>query len=78
LAPTRLHQASIDLTAKTGVSWSTPTPTDDADADADGSFVGGQVIDAVWDRFADCIGREVVDVHQVGLALRLPLAFRRS
>jgi hypothetical protein len=32
------------------------------DADADEAFVGGQVIDAVWDRFADRIGRGVVDV----------------
>jgi hypothetical protein len=56
----------MDLTAKTGVVV--------VHADADEAFVGGQVIDAVWDRFADCIGREVVDVHQVGLALRLPLA----
>ena len=48
------------------------------DADADEAFVGGQVIDALWDRFADRIGREVVHVHQLGLALRLPLAYRRS
>src|SRR5882672_4913051 len=44
------------------------------DADADEAVVGGEVVDAVRDCLADRIGRKVVDVHQVGLALGLPLA----
>jgi hypothetical protein len=42
-------------------------------ADADEAVVGGEVVNAVRDRLADRIRREVVDVHPVGLALRLPL-----
>src|SRR5215208_4993587 len=43
-------------------------------ADADEPVVGGEVVYAVWDRLADRVRGEVVDVHQLGLALRLPLA----
>src|SRR5258708_3409145 len=43
------------------------------DADADEAIVGREVVDAVRDRLAARIRREVVDVPQVGLAGRLPL-----
>src|SRR6266568_599448 len=46
------------------------------DADADEAVVGGEVIHAVRNRLADRVGREVVDVDQFGLALRIPLAPR--
>jgi hypothetical protein len=42
-------------------------------ADADEAVVGADVVDAVGDRLADRIAGEVVDVDQLGLALRLPL-----
>ena len=44
------------------------------DTDADEAVVGGEVVNAVRDRLADCIGRKVVDVHQVRLAFGVPLA----
>ena len=44
------------------------------DADADEAVVGGDVVDAVRDRLADRVAGEVVDVDELGLALRLPLA----
>jgi len=46
------------------------------DTDADEAVVGGEVIHTVRDRLADRVGREVVDVDQLGLALRMPLAPR--
>jgi len=43
-------------------------------AHAHEAFVGVDVKDTVWDRLADGIRGEVVDVNQIGLVLRLPLA----
>ncbi len=44
------------------------------DADADKSVVGSEVVDAVGDSFADRITGEIVDVDELRLILRLPLA----
>lgn len=44
------------------------------DADADPAVVGGEVIDAVGDGFAEVRVDEVVDTYRYGLALGLPLA----
>jgi len=43
------------------------------DAHAHESVAGRDVVDPVRDRLADGVIREVVDVDQLGLALRLPL-----
>lgn len=43
------------------------------DAHAHEAVIRGEIVDAVRDRFADGVGREVVDVHQLRITLRLPL-----
>src|SRR5450432_688024 len=44
------------------------------DAHADEAVVGGEIVHAVRDRFADGVAGKVVDIYQFRLALRLPLA----
>ncbi len=43
-------------------------------AHAHEAVVGCDIVDAVGDRLADGIGGKVVDIDQLGLALRLPFA----
>jgi len=46
------------------------------DAHAHEAVIGGDIVDAVGNRLANGVGGKVVDVHQFGFALRLPLASR--
>ena len=42
------------------------------DADADVALIQAHVVDAVGDRFTELLVLEVVDTHELGLALRSP------